>query len=162
MSPLDAIIVLGCRVTGSTRTETALEGAAGRRVTRAAALFRERAPRRVVASGGRTWAGVVEADRMACELERLGVPASSILRERCSMSTAENARFTAALAERHAMRSIIVVTCTWHLPRALLLFQRQGFTSDGVGADAPDPGRLARAYRTIRERVCMHLDGVAS
>jgi uncharacterized SAM-binding protein YcdF (DUF218 family) len=158
MSPLDAIIVLGCRVGPA---QEALGGAAGRRVARAATLFRERTPRRIVASGGRSWSGVVEADRMARELERLGVPAAAILRERCSMSTAENARYTAALAERHALRSILIVTCTWHLERALRLFRREGFASEGMGADSPDPGRLARAYRTVRERVCMHLDGVA-
>lgn len=160
MSPRSVIVVLGCRVTDGARDQ-ALPGAAGRRVAKAAEVFRERAVERVIATGGRTWEGVVEADRMAIELERLGIPASAILRERCAMNTADNARFSAILADRHRLRTSAFVTCTWHVPRAVLLFRREGLEAEGIGADAPDPGLVGRAYRTIRERICMHLDGVA-
>lgn len=152
---LDAIVVLGCRVTG-----TALSGAAERRVARAAREFHATGARRVITSGGRSWGGVIEADRMAAELIALGVPSGVILRERCSMSTADNARFTAALAVRHGLERIAIVTCTWHLPRALLLFRREGLQAHGLGAEPPPSSALTRAYRAVRERVCMRLDGV--
>ncbi|CAN5723355.1 hypothetical protein BH09MYX1_BH09MYX1_38820 [soil metagenome] len=138
-----------------------LGGAAGRRVTIAAHTYAERGAHRIIASGGRTWDGVVEADRMALELEALGVPSSAIVRERCSMSTADNARHSVALVRRHRLGTIAIVTCSWHLPRALRLFEREGLTCEGIGASSPDPGAWGRAYRTVRERICMHLDGVA-
>lgn len=104
----------------------------------------------------------MEADEMAVELERLGVPAGAIVRERCSMSTAENARFGAAIARRHGVESVVVVTCHWHVARAILLFRREGLSCQGLGAESPDPGPLGRAVRSIRERICMRLDGVST
>lgn len=156
----DAIIVLGCRVSRIATTDE-LGGALGRRLATAARAFEQDRAKRVIASGGRTWDGFVEADAMASELERLGVPARAIVRERCSMSTAENARYAAEIARRHELCRITLVTCHWHLPRALLLFRREGMLCEGLGAESPDPGPLARAVRSIRERICMRLDGVA-
>lgn len=163
MPPPDAIIVLGCRVSriATGEDDRALSGALGRRVATAASAFAQGHAERIIASGGRAWGGLVEADEMAIELERLGVPARAIVRERCSMSTAENARYAAEIARRHELRDITLVTCHWHLPRAILLFRREGMSCEGLGAESPDPGPLARAVRSIRERICMRLDGVA-
>lgn len=164
MPPPDAIIVLGCRVlrfATADGDDRALAGALGRRLATAANAFASGHANRIVASGGRRWDGAVEADEMAVELERLGVPARAIVRERCSMSTAENARYAAEIARRHEVRAITLVTCHWHLPRAILLFRREGLSCEGLGAESPDPGALARAVRSIRERICMRLDGVA-
>lgn len=156
--PFDAIVVLGCRVVGGGGL---LGGAAGRRVARAVEAWRSDGARRVIASGGRSWAGAVEADRMAEALVAAGVPADVVLRERCSMNTADNARFTAALVGRHGLARIAIVTCSWHLPRALLLFRREGLAATGLGAEPPPASPLTRAYRSLRERVCMRLDGVS-
>ncbi len=153
----DAIVVLGCRVDG---VRGALGGAAGRRIARAVEAWLALGARRVIASGGRSWDGIVEADRMADALVAAGVPTAVVLRERCSMNTADNARFTAALAGRHGLERIALVTCTWHLPRALRLFEREGLQGEGFGADPPPTSVLTRAYRSLRERVCMRLDGV--
>ena len=125
----------------------------------AAAFGTEKAPR-LITSGGRTWEGFVEADAMASDLEELGVPATAIVRERCSMSTAENARYCAELLRRHRLERIVLVTCAWPLPRALRLFEREGLRCTGAAAESPDPGPLGRAYRVVRERICMRLDGV--
>lgn len=154
----DAIVVLGCRV--FRKSDAPLHGALGRRVSTALRAFEERGADKLVACGGRSWDGRLEADAMARELIRLGAPADRVVRERCSMSTAENATYAAELARRHAWRSVAIVTCSWHLPRALLLFRREGLVCEGIGADGPDPGLLGRTYRVIRERICMKLDGV--
>jgi cyclophilin family peptidyl-prolyl cis-trans isomerase len=98
---------------------------------------------------------VVEADAMAAALQRAGVPPECIVKERLSLSTRENARFAAAaLAKRGVGRvAVAVVTCAWHLPRALVLFRKQGLSVEGIGAaDAPAPVRR-RAWRWGRERV---------
>lgn len=156
MSPLDAIVVLGCRVHagGSPR------GALARRIERAAAAYHEGHAPRVLASGGRVWGDAVEADVMAQGLEASGVPASRIVRERCSMSTRDNARFVTRLLARAGWGRIAVVTCPWHLERALLLFRREGIEADGLGAQPGEAGAWRTIYWKARERVCMRLDGV--
>ena len=101
-------MVLGCGFRAAPGGGIA-EGALGRRVAAAARAYRERGEPGVpvVASGGRRWDGVTEADAMAAELERLGVPAEAIVRERCSLSTRDNARFSAAaLARRGIARAV--------------------------------------------------------
>jgi uncharacterized SAM-binding protein YcdF (DUF218 family) len=105
----------------------------------------------VVACGGRAWNGVVEADAMAALLRERGVPEHAIVRERCSLDTLGNARFAAELLEMRERREVLVVTCAWHLPRALRLFRRAGFVAEGLGVEVPDATRLERAYWAARE-----------
>lgn len=132
-------------------------GALARRAARAAEAYHARArlgaPVLVVASGGRAWGGVVEADALAAELVRRGVPPEAILHERRSLSTLDNARFTAEALGRRGVRLVCVVTCAWHLPRAVVAFERTGLAVVGLGAPegvAPVPRRI---WRWGRERV---------
>jgi uncharacterized SAM-binding protein YcdF (DUF218 family) len=154
---VEAIVVLGCRLEwdGAGR----LVGAGGRRVEAAAALVRELGARgrgpRIVASGGRAWDGVFEADAMGEELARRGVDPMRIDRERGSRSTRENARNTRALLG--PLRAA-VVTCDWHLPRALALFRAEGFEVCGVPAPSGSARWTRRLYRWGRERVARALD----
>jgi uncharacterized SAM-binding protein YcdF (DUF218 family) len=136
-------------------------GALARRIEAAAALYARAADQAplVVASGGRRWGGLVEADVMARELARLGVPANAILRERCSLSTSDNARFAAAILERHGMRAAAIVTCAWHLPRALLHFRNAGVEVQPVAA--ADSGRVGwsrRLWHRSRERLLIWVE----
>lgn len=156
MPPFDAIVVLGCRV----HAGGSLRGALARRVDRAAGAYHDGRAPRVLVSGGRVWGDAVEADAMAQALEARGVPAPHIVRERCSMSTKDNARFAARLLGRLRLERVVVVTCPWHLARALLLFRREGVSAEGLGAEPGDASALQRLYRATRERVCMRLDGV--
>jgi uncharacterized SAM-binding protein YcdF (DUF218 family) len=131
-------------------------GALARRIEAAAALYRRVADQNtlVIASGGRRWAGLIEADVMARELARQGVPANAILRERCSLSTRDNARFAAAILARHGIGAAVVVTSTWHLPRAVLHFRNAGLEVQPVAA--ADGGRVdwsRRLWRWSRERL---------
>ncbi len=103
------------------------------------------------------WRGSVEADAMAAELAREGVPAGAILRERCSFSTKENARYTADLLARRGTTSAVVVTCAWHLPRAMRAFEREGIHAEGLPVPAP-AGRMRRAWYRVRERIAWWLD----
>ena len=115
----------------------------------------------VVASGGRLWRGVAEADGLARELARLGVPDAAIVRERLSLSTRDNARYTAEVLRKRRIESVLLVTCAWHLPRARALFEREGLAVEPVGAEDPSASLVSRAYRWARERVAARLDGVA-
>ncbi len=153
---LDAIVVLGCRL----RWEGGrLAGAGGRRVLQAARVASDAALRAtpLIASGGRAWGGVLEADAFADELVRVGVAASRIERERLSRSTRENARFVTGFVGEGAR--VVVVTCDWHLPRATKLFRMAGLEVEGVGAASPGTW-TQRAWRWCHEEAASRLDGV--
>jgi cyclophilin family peptidyl-prolyl cis-trans isomerase len=129
-------------------------GALARRLATAAEVFTAAgAGALVVASGGRAWAGVVEADAMRRELALLGVPEAALACERSSLSTRENARYSADVLKRRGTIEATVVTCDWHLARALRAFERAGISATG----APAPSGLApwrrRLWRWGRERV---------
>lgn len=149
-----AIVVLGCRVRldGSERLAP---GALARRVEMGARTYLERDDARavVVVSGGRRWGNDVEADAMARELALRGVPAAAIVRERCSFSTRENARFTAELLARRETRRVTLVTCPWHMDRAALLFARAGLAVEPVAAAGADAAWPSRAWRWGVERM---------
>jgi cyclophilin family peptidyl-prolyl cis-trans isomerase len=146
-------VVLGCRLAWT--PAGALAGAGGRRVRTAAEAFRREGDVLVVASGGRVWNDVVEADGMGEELLRLGVPPDRVLRERCSHTTRENAQFTSALLTRRAIRDVLVVTCDWHAARADVLFRRFGFRVTLVPAASPPRTFATRLWHFGRERVLL-------
>ncbi|MGA7121538.1 MAG: YdcF family protein [Polyangiaceae bacterium] len=151
---IDAIVVLGCpvRLDGGGQLRP---GALARRLDAAAVVYarREVEASVVVASGGRSWGGLVEADVMARELERRGVPIGAIVRERCSLTTRDNARFAAEALARRGIHSAFVVSCEWHLPRALALFRRAGVRAEGVAARESGAHWMKRTWRRELERV---------
>lgn len=148
------IVVLGCGF-ALDASGAVVPGALSRRIAVAAEVFASVAPAGtlVIASGGRAWGGVVEADAMRCELLRAGVPAEAIVCERSSLSTRDNARYSAAVMARRGLESATVVTCDWHLPRALVLFRRAGVEALGAPAPSGTATRRKRLWRWGRERV---------
>ncbi|MCY0386420.1 YdcF family protein [Robbsia sp. Bb-Pol-6] len=85
---------------------------------------------RVIVSGGNPQHhGVTEADNYAPDLIALGVPAASILRERRSLNTYQNAKFVRALLPDTRDDPIVLVTTAQHMQRALLYFKRFGFSA---------------------------------
>jgi uncharacterized SAM-binding protein YcdF (DUF218 family) len=159
------IVVLGCRPGRA----GVLRGAAKRRVDTAARRFHELGGvATIVCSGGRAWEGLVEADAFARGLVEAGVPSSRIVRERCSMSTVDNARYATALWARRALgayedRTVFLVTCEWHMRRAKKHFASEGLEVIGVPAKRPEgvlPEGLTELALQVRERVAAWLDGV--
>ena len=152
-----ALVLLGCRV-GRNGT---LPGAAQRRAARAAEAWQEGCAPVIVVSGGRRWSGVTEADALRRQLLADGVPSEAVLLERRSRSTRENARYTADLLRARSATRVGVVSCDWHLPRAVSAFRRHGLDAVGLPAVSPPVGRLQRWYRHGRERLSWVLDRVA-
>ena len=152
--PLDAIVVLGCAVARDAVGRLS-QGTLSRRLDAAATTYAHRASERtvVVVSGGRRWGEVVEADIMARELECRGVPQHAIVRERCSLTTRDNARFTAEALRRRGLARAVVVTCVWHLPRAIALFRRTGLAVEGIASIESDVPSLTALWRRARELV---------
>ncbi|WP_407354018.1 YdcF family protein [Luteimonas sp. R10] len=67
-----------------------------------------------------------ETADMATAIAKLEVPASAVMLDDRSGSTRDNAWFTAALAERHGIERILLVTSALHMPRALRAFRDAG------------------------------------
>lgn len=126
-----AIVVLG----GATRSAAyprpmvdVMES--GDRLLYGAQLYRwGRAPW-VILSGGRTpWRGGGEPEALDMQqlLALMGVPADATLLEPKSLNTYENAVKVRELLEPLGIQRILLVTSAMHMPRALALFQKQGF-----------------------------------
>jgi uncharacterized SAM-binding protein YcdF (DUF218 family) len=148
----DAIVILACRVGPGGY----LSPAAQRRLRRGADVFAEGIAPHVVVSGGRRWRGVSEAEAFAVGLVGLGVPAHAIDRELWSLSTCENARYSARILCARGQRRVALVTCDWHMPRALASFTLAGLEPLAFPAAAPR-GRPVHRTR-LRERMSWRLD----
>src|SRR5262245_8421875 len=98
--PGSVVCVLGCRPDAAAFT---------RRARAARDAFVARSASLVVACGGRSWRGRVEADELSRLLVDGGVPAEAILRERDSLDTHGNARFAARLLAPLGVRAVTVV-----------------------------------------------------
>jgi uncharacterized SAM-binding protein YcdF (DUF218 family) len=153
----DAIVVLGCRVLPSGRPTTV----AARRAAKAAEAYLEGIAPHVIASGGRRWGALIEADVLRCELLRAGVPESAVTRELWSLTTHENALFSAELLRRLGARRVAVVTCEWHVSRAIANFRAAGVDAWPLPSAGIRRGIVGRAYRLGHERICTWLDARA-
>jgi uncharacterized SAM-binding protein YcdF (DUF218 family) len=150
-----AILVLGGKLTPSGSPSAGLARRC-RAAAEAAALW-PGLP--VIACGGRRWGGVVEADAMARALAALAVDPARIERERLSLTTIENLVEGSARARaRGGAGAIAIVTCDWHLPRALSIASALGIPAMGVPAPGNVAGTVARWVRATRERVQTAID----
>lgn len=97
----------------------------GRLVTAARLQKRLRVP--VIVSGGAVFDGrKAEAPVARRFLVDLGVPPDGVIVEDGSRDTAGNARLSCAICRERGFRRILLVTSAFHMPRAVLLFERAG------------------------------------
>lgn len=138
----DAIVVLGGGHYGWVkRPDIRIEQLESSRIAAGArAWFGGRAPV-VILSGGGGRSGT-EARMMAAAIAKLGVPSSALLLEERSRSTEDNARYTAALASGRDIRTVLLVTSSLHMPRAMLEFGRTGIRAVPV----PVPEKADRSH----------------
>lgn len=152
--PPDAIVVLGCRV----EPDGALSPTLRRRADWAKVAYDAGLGRWIVASGGRRWGEHVEADRVAEHLAHRGVPRGALFSELLSLTTAENALFAADTLHALGARRALVVTCEWHMARALACFRAVGVEALPLPV-LPAPADLwTRVYRRGHEVVSSRLD----
>lgn len=154
---MDALLVLGCALDREGRPSPALR----RRLDAALEAWEQareqaRAPR-VLVSGGRRWFGQAEASVMAAYLIQRGVPSERILPELHSLDTRGNAAHSFRLAEPLGIRRIVLVTCDFHMARAIAHFRRVGFACEPHAAVTPGGVRLGVR---LRERLIRALDFV--
>lgn len=152
----DAIVVLGCRVhLSGVPTETAK-----RRAARAAQAYAEQIAPLILVSGGRRWGAHAEARVIAEELVRGGIPREALAEELCSLTTFENAIFSSAILRKLGAKRVALVTCAWHMERALHNFRNAGAPMDvwPLAASVPPPGIWQSLVRKGHEMVCKELD----
>lgn len=134
------IVVLGgaLRLPVPPRNDFELAQAANR-ARYAAALFRAGKAPRVLISGGNLFAqdpGVrPEAHYLRLFLGELGVPGDVVLVESESGTTRENALATKRMLERHALKSVLLVTSAAHMHRALGSFRGAGIDATPAPTD---------------------------
>lgn len=121
----------------------------------------------VILTGGKGGRDASEAARMKTAIQRLGVPPSVLVLEEKSRNTEDNAANTARLARQLGVRHVLLVTSALHMPRAVLLFEQQGFIVTPVPVpetkhrDAwherwlPSPSALWRSGRALKEYVAL-------
>ena len=126
----DAILVLGAQVTPEGRPSIQLQW----RLDAAAEAYASRPCRIVVCGAQGSDEPDAEAHIMANTLIRMGIPAEQILQDDQSFNTRQNIRNAAELLAPYDIRTVLVVTSDFHLPRALRLAEDQGFVAEGLGS----------------------------
>ncbi|GLU34823.1 YdcF family protein [Trinickia caryophylli] len=99
-----------------------------------------------------------EADTYAPYLLRLGVARSDLLLENRSGNTYENAQYVARMLRQRHYDSLILVTSAYHMPRAMLDFDRFGLTPQPVIANARHVrrGLLPRLSNLVNANIALH------
>jgi uncharacterized SAM-binding protein YcdF (DUF218 family) len=140
-------VVLGCRVLPNGSPSPALQ----RRIERAVTLYENGECTHLLASGGRRWGAVTEAESMCREFARLGVPPRSISSESESHNTRQNAAFSTRVLLCWTFEELLLVTCDFHMPRALAEFERHGWRPKPRAVSSPALGGVRAHMRGSRE-----------
>lgn len=155
--PADVIIVLGAGL----RRDSSPGPALTRRSNHAADLWEQGTALMIICTGGLT-GRATRSEASACGeiLRARGVPPAAIVLEAMSRSTEENALQVQAIMEAHKWASAVLVSDSFHLPRARWLFEARGLTV----YPSPVPASRVRVtdYLTLlgREIVAWHWQAV--
>ena len=120
LTRFDAIIVLGYKA-DSDGNPTPRELA---RITEGVHEYMRGVAPRLILTGGAASNRFVEAQVMARVAEAQGIPASAIFVEPKAQDTIENACFATRIMEAHGWKSAEVVSSSYHLPRAAMIFNQ--------------------------------------
>jgi uncharacterized SAM-binding protein YcdF (DUF218 family) len=136
----DGIIVLGGSIDAdlSVAHHGAVVRSAADRILAGAALARRYPDARVIFSGGSAKMisnDAREADYAAALFESLGIDKARLLMERRSRNTQENAEFSKVLAAPKGGERWLLVTSAYHMPRAIGLFRKAGFSVEACPVD---------------------------
>lgn len=118
------------------------------RLTAVAGLARRYPGARILFSGGDDSVlvpGPNEAQLAGALLQSFGIPASRLILEDRSRTTAENAAFSLQLAQPQPGERWLLVTSAWHMPRAVGAFRKAGFAVEAYPVDYRTPATGAWA-----------------
>ncbi|MGC8852326.1 MAG: YdcF family protein [Hydrogenobacter sp.] len=117
----DALVVLGG---GSYKTGILKEDSMKRLLT--ALTLHKKTGLPIILSGGA--GSLPDAEVMKSILLDLGVDKRNIITEVQSRDTKENAMYVKKVCQERNYRKIILITSAYHMPRAVLLFEREGIS----------------------------------
>ncbi|MDP2965841.1 MAG: YdcF family protein [Pelolinea sp.] len=128
----EAIVLLGGGTESAAYPRSGVEiNGAGDRVLYAAQLYKDgKAPLILLSGGEIIWlndGSATPAEDMAQMLTSLGVPTEALIIEDRSRNTYENALYAKELLAEKGINKILLVTSAMHMPRAVALFEAQGF-----------------------------------
>jgi uncharacterized SAM-binding protein YcdF (DUF218 family) len=135
----DGIIVLGGAIDPDYvgRPHSGLTEAA-ERITVIAELARQYPSAKILYSGGDGHlipGGANEADTAGALFQSFGVPASRIMLEGRSRTTAENAAFSRDMAQPKPGERWLLVTSAFHMPRSVGAYRKAGFAVEAYPVD---------------------------
>ena len=145
LAPADAIVVPGNTVLPDGQPSPRLRA----RLDAALEVYRQRLAPVVIVSGGTGREGYDEAAVMAHYLADHGVPVSAILVDSSGANTAATALHVAELARTRRIRSVIVATQYFHVPRTRIALQDAGL--EVAGTTHPDFFEWRDMYSLARE-----------
>ncbi|MFD7521768.1 YdcF family protein [Paenibacillus chitinolyticus] len=125
-----------------------LSGDRGERTEKGAELYKNGVAPTLMFSGGEVYRNNRMADLMKEHAKELGVPEQAIVLEDRADSTYENAVFSKTIIEKHAFKSVTVVSSDYHMRRVKLLFDR-AFKDSGIQLHyvaAPDKNFTPRKW----------------
>ncbi|WP_300759578.1 YdcF family protein [Janthinobacterium sp.] len=93
--------------------------------------FRAQRSPRLFVSGGTGKEGFDEAASMANYLRKQGVPAAAIIEDKQGWTTEATARNAAAYLREHGLKTAMVATQYFHVPRFRLALERAGIAVSG-------------------------------
>lgn len=94
----------------------------------AAMLYQAQRAPVVLLSGAALEGSQSEAEFMAANLRKTGVPATALILEKDSFNTYENALYSARILKERNINRVLLVTSALHMPRAMAVFSKQGLT----------------------------------
>lgn len=156
LEPAEAIVVPGARV----RPDGRLSRSAVERVATAARLHAQGWAPLVLISGGKPEGTYVEAEQMALEAVRAGIPIDDLLLETSSTNSWENADFSAGVLRERRLTRVIVVTHAFHTRRIKRAFLRRGILARAfpVSASWMDAGGPGAFELLVREYIALAID----
>ena len=129
---VEVIVVLGGSTGSAIYPRQIVDiGGAGDRMVYAAYLYHQGiAPNLLLTGGNIPWMTDREApaNDMAEILKMLNIPEDALWVETASLNTYENALYSWKILEKKKIDRIVLVTSAMHMPRALALFENQGFS----------------------------------
>jgi uncharacterized SAM-binding protein YcdF (DUF218 family) len=140
----EVIVVLG----GGTKRadyprQTVELGEAGDRTLYAAWLYQQGKAEHLLLTGGNVFTDTFtteppEAEDMLSVMRMFAIPDEAIWLETKSRNSYENALFSRPLLEEKGINTILLVTSAIHMPRAVALFEKQGFKVIPLPTDFDD------------------------
>ncbi|NNM66441.1 MAG: YdcF family protein [Spirochaetales bacterium] len=131
----DTAIVLGGLSDPALSTPDHLEfNQSAERLSEAVQLYREGRVKTILISSGSgdlSRPGLAEAPGLAAWAESMGVKSRDLLVESKSRNTYENARFSKKICDERGLHSVVLITSAYHMPRALAVFRKAGFSDGG-------------------------------